>query len=95
MGILKVNTYMKKNKEFRRRIKFKNIGMGLMILATVPLVVFDSIAILKYGFSIIMFVVGLIFLSNYRCPYCGYIFNPRVSTEDLDYCNFCGGKLHE
>ncbi len=75
-------------KKFRKAIFYKRIGFVCIIIAIIPATMKEIIlALIPLG-------LGIFFLTRYRCPYCKYIIDVRVSPYDLEYCPKCGKKLY-
>lgn len=78
-------------KKFNKSLLFVRIGNFLILFSLIPRAFSDSM--ISTIFSILFAIVGIYFLSKYKCPYCKYMFDPRLKKSDLEYCPKCGGKL--
>lgn len=77
--------------QFKRSIKYKWIGFSIILLATIPMVIFEGT--MKYILAIIIFSIGVYFERQYKCPVCGYIFDTRMKSDELTYCPKCSTRL--
>jgi uncharacterized membrane protein len=77
--------------QFKKSIKYKRMGFLTILLATIPLMIFEGP--MKYILVIIIFGVGVYFERQYKCPACGYVFDTRVKSDELKYCPKCSKRL--
>lgn len=77
--------------QFKRGIKYKTIGFLIMLFATIPMMIFEGSV--KYILAIIIFSIGVYFERQYKCPSCGYVFDPRFKSNELIFCPKCSKKL--
>ncbi|MBF8984512.1 zinc ribbon domain-containing protein [Lutibacter sp. B2] len=78
-------------KQFKRGKKCNEIGFLIILLATIPGVLLEGL--MKYILVIIIFGIGVYFERQYKCPSCGYVFDPRAKSNELIYCPKCSIKL--
>ena len=81
----------KVQEQFKRGIKYKQIGFFIILLAIVPMAVLEGLV--KYILVIIILSIGFYFQRQYKCSYCGYVFDPRLKSNELIYCPKCSRKL--
>lgn len=81
----------KVREQFKRGIKYKVIGFLIIMLGGIPMVIFEGT--IKYILAIIIFGIGVCFERQYKCPSCGYVFDPRLKSSELIYCPKCSKKL--
>ena len=79
-------------KQFKKAILFKRVGFLIFLVAAIPSAFIEN-RILAYFLGIVFVIVAIIFERNYKCPNCGYVFDPRVRSSQLKYCNNCNVKL--
>lgn len=77
--------------QFKRSLKYKTIGFLIILLSIIPIIIFDGLS--KYVLVIIIFGIGVYFERQYKCPYCGYVFDPKLKSCELIHCLKCGRKL--
>lgn len=77
---------------FKKSIFFRKIGISLFFVAILP-AAFISNKIMGYCITIVLIVIAIIFEREYKCPACGYRFNPRINSSELKYCSNCKAKL--
>lgn len=77
--------------QFKKAIKYKKIGFFIILLSILPMVVLEGLT--KYILSIIILSMGFYFERQYKCYFCGYVFDPRLKSNELIYCPKCGEKL--
>lgn len=78
-------------KQFKRGLKYKRIGFFIILLAILPIAVLDGLV--KYILAIIILCIGFYFERQYKCSSCGYVFDPRLKSNELIYCPKCSKKL--
>lgn len=81
----------KDKEKFKKAIKYKKIGFFTIFLAIMPMVLLDGL--IKYILSIIILCIGFYFERQYKCHFCGYIFDTRLKSNELIYCPNCSKKL--
>lgn len=77
--------------QFKRGMKYKKIGFSIILIAIIPMALLESL--IKYILAISIFCIGVYFEMQYKCPSCGYVFDPRTKSNELIYCPNCGIKL--
>lgn len=77
--------------QFKRGIKCKRIGFLIILLTIIPMVLLEGLT--KYILTSIIFGIGVYFERQYKCPACGYVFDPRLKSNELIYCSNCSKKL--
>ncbi len=85
---------MKSNKpriSFKKSILYKRIGILIVLLSIIPIGVIVST--FTTILTIIILLIGLFFIRQYKCPYCRYSFDPRIWSSSLKHCPNCGAKL--
>lgn len=81
----------KVREQFKKRLKYKPLGIIIILLAAIPLIAFDDL--IKYTLAVIIFGIGVYFERQYKCPSCGYVFDTRLKSEELIYCPKCSKRL--
>lgn len=77
--------------EFKKAIKYKKIGFFIILFAIIPMMLLDGLV--KYILSIIILCIGFYFEGQYKCHFCGYVFDPRLKSNELIHCPKCSKKL--
>lgn len=78
-------------KDFKKNILYKDIGFIILILSPIPICISQNI--IAYTSTIIILLLGIYFERRYRCPVCGYVFDPRINACNIKYCVKCRAKL--
>jgi cell division protein FtsW (lipid II flippase) len=78
--------------KFKRSIFYRRLGFSLFIIAIFP-AAFIRNKIMGYCIAAVLIVIAIFFERKYRCPVCGYRFDPRISSSELTYCSNCSSKL--
>lgn len=81
----------KVREQFKRAIKYKFVGFLILLIAIIPMVMFEGT--MKYIVAIIILGIGFYFERQYKCPSCGNVFDPRIKSDELIYCHKCNEKL--
>jgi uncharacterized membrane protein len=79
--------------EFEKSRKYRNIGFFIILLSIIPAAFLNGV--FRYIFTLIVFGIGVYFERQYKCPFCGYVFDPRIKYEEIKYCLNCNNQLHE
>lgn len=83
--------------EFQRSIKSRQISL-ILRLAVFPLIfvlkLFDTPLWLALSIFIIVFLIALLLLTQFKCPKCDTILDARLPLKKLSYCPSCGVKIH-
>lgn len=90
-GVGYIKNDEKIREQFRRGIRYKKIGFLIILFSTIPMMILDGL--MKYISMLIIFIIGVYFERQYKCPSCGYVFDPRVKSDELIYCSKCSEKL--
>lgn len=81
-----------KRNQFQESVKYKFLGFLIMLLAIIPMAIMDGP--LRYVLVIILLIIGIYFQRKFKCPYCGFIFDPKLKSNELVYCPHCSETLH-
>ena len=78
-------------KQFKKGVKYSKIGFLILLLSIIPMALLDGLV--KYILAIIILGISLYLQRQYKCPCCGYVFDPRLKSNELLYCPNCSEKL--
>lgn len=88
---VKIMDDKKAQEQFKRGIKYNRIGFFIILLAIVPMALLEGLV--KYILATIILSIGFYLERQYKCSYCGYVFDPKLKSNELIYCPKCSKKL--